>query len=1424
MSNRPLKRLLNSFLVTSFALQSIAQGVDRPSALDSLWGGGKIPLYLTADYLPKSPGVLMNHFEALGIPVSDGLKMSARTFNAYVANQNLKFIQPNVPNFAQSAELSNLKASDVPRYLRHATAAKALAGAALDKIDSKPATQVINENVMRARNQILEEQGIKIYLIKQEEITNNKNLKEAIQRAEIRAVAQVLDVIKAQDPKFYDRAMALRNQAVGTLASPAMRAEYAIKLGEKGTVPTRINNPVLANKVKNGQVLVYRKVGNKNYPVLIPLNDVAPNERFSDRLIAMSKNGMSKAATFGISTASFLAASYAIGAVRFAVTAGANDPQAMEKTIQQNLSLMALGQYSAMFLSSELYEPRLAAVRKNLDNISRVIEESNGATLFSDKAARIAYLRQNLAMFSWGRAFFNSLVLTGATLWMNKISACNALIADKPMSAQVKESNRKTCDQAYSDYLSSGVAAQVITQTVSFMSIQRLFALVGHWSALATNNSTRYLSSRALAKLGTAAVSDAAIIEKESVQSLKALGLLPENTLAKLWRVGKTGLRASKGLVVVAGPQGLAAALIIELGSSLLNWTIETGTAAWKISKARNEFANYLAQEVKDDFKNVSDCISLSELGVVTQDNNTDVPKYLCSSEDLNQKFDNFTKENLTWRNVITAPIDARVGAWTDYFEKLTNTAKATRILYTDLVSQISAMRQRSSQYILKSSAQQNIISIDSIYDHAYEQLPMFRTSPLYGVGGEWELEPSVTKNSIGLVEVKDWSKSKDSSLEPYLNKRADDLALQVEKIRIKFQNRKSYPQVKSELDPVLAMLTAGKKPDMPGPRGLDGGIDHKVRILSQAKALQIIDQKLLDRGIYKTLACQTTRNQEIKECYFFELQREIGTNLQWAYEILKKTLDSNARPEDRVVLGSIVSGLGSNEATRQLAALRTLIRVGVFELRERNIIPCEIGKHSVDKFPECTFRYALTVISPQFARYDRTFAETQLDQIAISLYRFQPINYRVRSDISALQDLQDRNEQYGPVPLGPGSEYFTKYYQIFDQAKVESNLYPEANNSVTNYSMAEYLLVSTLCGERTWTNDEGSVLEKNFSTQTRFFKPPRLPLKNDQDACGALTSFRGKLLHRYIKMPSGKIYFGIAHLLLGELSANVLGDQFKNFWKVNVQEPLQSKMTSDLKLALNGKSLLGVTTAMSLSDLARNVAIGDVALSTKIKGVAYKPFGLEANLLTQSTNQIDFYFDKILKPIYNSYKSYWIDSTLKELEYKNGEATGKTLVDYVKEDPSFKENYLTQLQTKLKNQLRQLAQMSLSKNENTQVRKQLEETMMRLRQLFWSVNNCEQANINRVTKDVYESMNCGEYKPIRIFPGMGFEEKEFVDEKSGRSRMKGYPSFENGETGPHLVAGIAINRMIDIVGQIDGLSQLKENAEKTLNDLINLK
>lgn len=655
----------------------------------------------------------------------------------------------------------------------------------------------------------------------------------------------------------------------------------------------------------------------------------------------------------------------------------------------------------------------------------------------------------------------------------------------------------------------------------------------------------------------------------------------------------------------------------------------------------------------------------------------------------------------------------------------------AAKLFYQDMVNQIYAKRASKTPFVLK-NAKATELSTDSYYEYSLEALPLFRSHPFFGAGFETLDRPWLTTDDKGKSSSRDWAKgfveNEKKSLETaqdlksmYINSAGQWLKSRVKELNLNSRKKDEFAKLGSLLNPNLKTKVEKQKSQIEGLNYLF----NKILTLSQGVS-----------GAFEA-TCRGLDEKQIilkPDCLYFYTQVRISDHIFLASQYLQAAIVKNkvekASLRSAYEVYSLLGSMRPNDRLQGLELLRTLAS----RLRYSDCMDAK------NQRPDCVFLVLWSNLHSDPSDSLKVQEPMRLQRAELErVLNFLPFNYRQSPDYGGYVRVPGYLSS-GALPLAPGAKYFMNYFWTFNAMGVDSRLFPSSAYNSEIKSLAQYLLMSSICGPTEYRRDT-AIVETSFTNAPKFL-PPALPLDTKDSYCSSMGyQTKGTMIYHYIPgvLRGERSYAGIVDLLFSKLSNNLKGKNFETWWTEKGLKPLKEQVIRDQKEMLRERGGLGIKTTPNIKELTKYVMTGEgtgaLALDQNLSKVV--ALGHSKNLISAVQEELNFYFKNVLTPVYQNRLTGWVEDTLIT-------SNGVKITSDLRGDQNFKKNYLESIRQRLtQNVGAYIRYAAQDKVKGKELFSKIYEDVERLRQLF-----------NAFDETYFEEMNSGQ-RPI--YPALSY-------------------------------------------------------------------
>lgn len=677
----------------------------------------------------------------------------------------------------------------------------------------------------------------------------------------------------------------------------------------------------------------------------------------------------------------------------------------------------------------------------------------------------------------------------------SKLDACLAVASGRPMSIDQRMQKNQICDEAWRDYIEQ-VTPSAIRAIATMTAGYALFAQ--GMSRIQRGRAHYAEAARVRQAGGVAQAVDSYMDPRRQTSTNPAQfrtgmpsGVHPGEVAPKSFRlyllrgavVGVTSIIALAGFVVVVEVLDQA----IEAFDRNFNYYRPIRLAMDGSRRKLEQFHYLFSEDFKHEVGGQEEWAQLrSEEGF--QKWSSECIRMLGEEGeacDINSVVNYYGRLNHNYRNSLLLPYMEAYLKWQEKMAEAYNHYLGSSLFYKTLVSQISAMRQMHNSENLPNYSSQ-IVSFDTLLEYAHQPLPLFRSSPLFGVKSDYTWVGNYGAKGGALAEflermMRGLRGEEESSLEQSANTRGTEVQLKIQELEAFGSFEEGMSGVFSRRNLEGAKLFPSDKSEL----STEYLSEKNIVLLSQQKFLAATGRRFL--GQIDELNMNPRAKSYVERIFRHLIQGEhhLSESLRGIYYI--------------------------NQALQREPGLCVYENDG----------------------PECFFHWLKSeIMDPNFL--------TEIDPVT-------EVRRPLR-DVGGYQK-NPRSLPRGFSSLAPGHEFLLSAYLPLRYAGVDDGWYPEHFSGQHVNSIVHYYLLTALCGPQ--VRFDSSLVRQSWYHRDQFI-PPRLPLKNNVDFCQQIKDWENPLaLYHEIKHPedSTKVYQGIIDLLYQEMSPELEGDKFANWW-----------------------------------------------------------------------------------------------------------------------------------------------------------------------------------------------------------------------------------------------------------------------------------
>ena len=521
--------------------------------------------------------------------------------------------------------------------------------------------------------------------------------------AEHATVRSLYTVVKNHlQPESIAKAQQLFQEAAKTLSDPKARNLFDIRNGYRTFTPSE---GLLNNVTRRGsQMYVKVKDPDTGKRVTFKLDLPTQDQLLKFKVSDLAKDVMSGTFKYSALSGAILTLIHGISYFQL-MTDYANNPRVVEDSHEDNLNMLFFTSIATFFLGAQLADWSL--YRRNINYARQLVTEK---ILFTNKPleAKKAKLTSmaNLSYMGLGTGLLASMaVYHGGEHLLSCLPLFNERpIDERPLSMSKKQELAQMCDQAWIDYVLS-YGDQFLLMWAALAGAKTIMTL-GATSGVAGYRTLKGMANSKDLKGYKEHLKD---IKQQRVQYLEVAGK----------GTNVYSVRAVTSLVLRGGAQ---LTITIALVYGIL-WIYQTMASAYTIHRPVTVKHNKLQSSI-NELKDKNWKIDPNEC-----DENLDncgAQKYL---NDINE----YQKSLHDWRNHNFRAVNEAMSNWSEYYAKAMNYYKAAKYFYKDLILQI-AERKKQSEAFQPQLSSRNGYQNKNYFDYSTEVLPLFRTSPFFGL------------------------------------------------------------------------------------------------------------------------------------------------------------------------------------------------------------------------------------------------------------------------------------------------------------------------------------------------------------------------------------------------------------------------------------------------------------------------------------------------------------------------------------------------------------------------------------------------------------------------------------------------------------------------------------------------------------------
>lgn len=1108
----------------------------------------------------------------------------------------------------------------------------------------------------------------------------------------------------------------LQSLSLKYFQTPQARASYDLAMGKRGSLP--VSTSYLFSKE-------LRQAARDGYTVLRVQNPKTRKyELVRIKVFDQSDVNIKVSDFFNKTTATQIGLStgiYAVGLLAFSYmslyTSASESPAAFESALKKLLHPAMLGSILTMSLANQATQAALAPIHLNLVRIQQLQEMG----IMTGSPAHTMMAKQLIAS-SPLPAFLATFAAYTSNFSINQFAACQSLVHDKKMSGSEKSEAIRLCDSTYLDFLKS-YSPQMVLMALSMMATQKIMFLAGNYKYLAASN----FSGFGLLKTGSeAALDDAAKFYARLSEAEKATKSAA-TVAAAVEDAGKVAAGASRGVsVTVNFLKGLggfslqmaAFTVLMDVTQRLLTWTASFAKTDYDYSKAKANLFHLDQKMVASGYSEEGYCGK----GGFYKGEGPDLNK--CSTQVMDS-FNKIGEISKGWRNAILAPISQRLSVWQQYFSKAVNVAKMSEIFYKDIVTQIKLYRKDKTSMNLNPVMGTGYLAAKDYVRFAFEPLPLFRSSPLFGVRPEF-IDDVYTDHSLSFKLEPRWLKQDEKSealLKAKIQSRLNKKMITFNGVEQWLNGLKlgSVKQTigKTEFEKISALIQSKN-------------LDFEAKLENRVQALILINESLKK---YAALTNLCKLGDVTPVCLINEINFRLSDALLSAADYLIERKRKNLlSPLEKKVVDPIIEGFWSRSELKRAAALKALLTFNQYSTISTNHFRCteETLLTSDSITVGCSLQAAQYMIDRQSD--EQSYLPQKL--IMTEVYRilkFAPFNYRVNSDFGGYTNRLGQMP-YGASPLAPGHKFIMNYFKVLEATSIDAEVFPNSIAASPTVSVGRFLALSTLCGPSSIDDKSAVVFRKvGFSPQ---FLPPRLPLKGSVDLCTSASDVQApqNVYHQLRNLRNGETYNGIVEALFKLVDEQKL-NSVDQWWSEKALSPLQTFIINESKVAYTGSKVLGVKTSSSIPDLYRSTLNGQGGILVKIPQAITRSDGLPSNYHDFALERIDYMFKYFYNRLPSDTKMMWNQASLISYDYGSDGLPRRVIKNYGK-DPNLLKKYPQILQQEMRAHVSEAIRNAVDNPELAKV--SIKKAMVDLAKLR-GLLNVEEFEFNVLFKALFE-------------------------------------------------------------------------------------
>lgn len=559
----------------------------------------------------------------------------------------------------------------------------------------------------------------------------------------------------------------------------------------------------------------------------------------------------------------------------------------------------------------------------------------------------------------------------------------------------------------------------------------------------------------------------------------------------------------------------------------------------------------------------------------------------------ITEHIQGFAEKQRGWRQQLMSKVYSAYNNWIDYVYTAANRFKSAEMFYFDVVDQVAQQRKKGFAY------NPNQSEYHWFAKNMYQDLPLFRSNPLYGVAVE-EYVPFLNKLDIKVLEtaLKEVQAQAEKEKQEYLNTLIGGLYAGPMRIQ------------------QIANPSRGSQFGDPNRRRLDSS---QVRAVGEEK----ISQKL-------------KKLREVRDWLNYEIQTgHVHFPFRKSAETILKALGSNSYIE---IMQAIE--LANREAVRfdMTCAGLTYMDKSILKQNSSQSMQSAEAFARAPRNASCLFHEILNQLKPNGMGSAANWPRFMLVQ---SIREDQDVR---RLDIHP--DLYNRAQEIRPLVLGPGVKFLSEYDNKIALAGLDGWTFPESIGFGLNVNMSQYLLTAMVCGpdvdkgEKLFQDNSGflssAVSFVTGSSSSRGYRgdwlAPRIVNSQLEYYCKEMRAaglhIADRLLNQMPSLSSQKrvVYNNIVDLLFNEMRSFTI-EGFKAWW--------DNKVVSEFQKFLD-----------DADEIYQRDVIGDEYLEVLNEKGPYKGSAttfisngieLKAGVIESYYQEMDYYFNGILQTVMNN-------------------------------------------------------------------------------------------------------------------------------------------------------------------------------------------